>query len=358
VDVRRAEKYHRNVERKKKEGSQIMRRKPFYKKAFSLLLSVALVQSVSLVGAQKKVKYTPKEYDAFMKAVGEATPGKRMDAITTCMKTYPKSELTDYALSNYLKLMVEYRTQGKAREVASAGEKLLALKPGNIQAILMTTEALYQTGKYAKAVQYGEKAYQAKPGAGMAFMLATSYGLLKNGEKQVFYGEKACAQMQPKDCYQILGELTLIFAKKEQWSKAAGFAEKAIQGFDAAKKPAQTSGAEWNKYVADRKALAYGVLGRRAAERGRWRTASSNYQKAVGLVSNPSLHAEAFYYIGIGHWKQNRINPAMKAFARGSVQRGAPHARHCRKQLEKLYKSTHNDSLAGVDEFIQRVAGG
>lgn len=335
-----------------------MRREPFYKKAFSLLLSVALVQGVSLVGAQKKFKYTPKEYDAFMRAVGEATPAKKVDAIVACMKTYPKSELTDYALSSYLQLMTQYRTQGKAQQVASAGEKLLALKPGNIQAILMTTEALYQTGKYAKAVQYGEKAYQAKPGAGMAFMLATSYGLLKNGEKQVFYGEKACAQMQPKDCYQILGELTLIFAKKEQWSKAAGFAEKAIQGFDAAKKPAQTSGAEWNKYVADRKALAYGVLGRRAAERGRWRTASSNYQKAVGLVSNPSLHAEAFYYIGIGHWKQNRIDPAMKAFARGSVQRGAPHARHCRRQLEKLYKSTHNDSLAGIDEFVERVAGG
>ena len=57
----------------------------------------------------------------------------------------------------------------------------------------------------------------------------------------------------------------------------------------------------------------------------------------------------------MGRWQQNRIDDAMKAFARGSVQRRAPHSKHCRKHLEQLYKSTHNDSLAGIEEFVERV---
>ena len=336
-----------------------MRRNPFYKGAFLWLLNVALLQGVPLATAagQKDFKYTPKEYDAFTKAVNQSNPAEKTNAIVACLKTYPKSALTDYAVSNYLVVMQQYRDQGKAGEVATAGKKILAHQPDNLDALLMTSEASFQTGQYSDAVRYGEKAYAKKAHPPLADMLARAYLQLKNEKKVIFYGEKACAKLKPQDCYQVLGELTRIFAEKKQWSKAAPYAEKTIAGFDAAQKPAQTSQTEWNKYVTRRKALSYMVLGRYAAEKGRWSTARSNYQKAIRIYPNPPYKGEAYYYSGIGHWKGDRIDPAMKAFAMGSVQKGAPHARECRKQLEKLYKSTHNDSLAGIDEFVQRATG-
>ena len=67
------------------------------------------------------------------------------------------------------------------------------------------------------------------------------------------------------------------------------------------------------------------------------------------------MAAEAYYYIGMARWKQNRIDDAMTAFAKGAGQRRAPHARPCREHLETLYKSTHNDSLAGIEEFMSRA---
>jgi tetratricopeptide (TPR) repeat protein len=317
-------------------------------------LGLASVQAVDRLQAQQ-VKYTPKEYEAFTKAIQEPDLGKRANGIVSCMKEYPKSELTEYAVSNYLQVMQQYRSKGQPRQVASAGEKLLTLQPGNLHALFWTAEAFFQTREFAKAARYGEKAYAAKNDSGLAFVLASSYLELKDDRRLLLYGEKACAKLAPKDCYQILGELTRILAANEQWSKAASYAKKSIEGFEAAKKPAQTPQKEWNDYVNRQKAVAYAVLGRHAAENRKWRTARSNYQKALGESSNPGLKGEAYYYIGLGHWRGNRIDPAMEAFAKGAVQRGAPHARHCRRSLEKLYKSTHNDSLAGIDEFIQRV---
>ena len=332
-----------------------MRTQALCKTVFVVFLGVVGIHGIAPLPAQK-VNYTTKEYEAFTKAVNEKDLAKRADGIVGCMKEYPKSELMDYALSSYLQLMTQFRSKGQLRQVADSGVKLLSMQPGNLHALYMTTEAYYQTGKFAQAARYGEKAYVAKSNDGLAFMMANCYLQLKDEGKLVTWAQKACAKMEPKECYPLLAELTRIFASKEQWSKAAGYAQKSIEGFGAAKKPAQTPQKEWNDYINKRKAIAYAVLGRQAAERRRWSTASSNYRTAMATSSDPGLKAEAYYYIGLGHWKGNRIDPAMKAFARGSVQRGAAHARECRRSLEKLYKSTHNDSLAGIDEYIQRSA--
>ena len=98
------------------------------------------------------------------------------------------------------------------------------------------------------------------------------------------------------------------------------------------------------------------MIGRSSAERKNWNTAISNYEKVLNLSTDPAAKAEAYYYTGMGRWDQREMSSAMDAFANGSVQKDAPHAEHCRQYLETLYKSTHNDSLAGIDEFVARVA--
>jgi hypothetical protein len=51
-----------------------------------------------------------------------------------------------------------------------------------------------------------------------------------------------------------------------------------------------------------------------------------------------------------------QIDSAMEAFARGSKMTGTPYAEPCRNELEKLYKATHNGSLAGLEEYLDRFS--
>ena len=325
-----------------------MSARSFWKNAFAPLLVLAVAHPIVVA------QYSTQEYAAYETAVN-ADPAKREDAIIKFIETNPRSALVEYAIGNYLQLMQEYQNQGQSRKIFDAGEKLLALKPDDLNTLHMTAIAAYQLQQFNAAAAYGEKAYGEKPNAGLAFVLASSYGQLKNEDKQLEYGDKACAELAPKDCYQILGALAKIYAGRKEWAKASEYAERTTEGLDAAERPPQTPESEWNKYLNTERATAYTIFGRQAADRNRWNTAISNYAKALKLTKDPALNGEAYYYTGMGQWEQKRMDAAMAAFAKGSVKRGAPHAKHCRRYLETLYKSSHNGSLAGLEEFVERV---
>ncbi len=325
------------------------------RKGLAVGLALAMTALVlSPVVGQQQTPYSIQEYQVYKAAIDEPNLGKREDAIIGFMKANPDSKLTEYGLGNYVKLLQAYQKQGNHRKVVSAGEKLLALNPNEPNALQMVTYAAFQSRQLPKAAQYGEKFYAKMPSAGLAYILALSYGP-KNEAKYISYGEKAVGGLKPAETYQIVAELTNIYVTKKQWQKASEYGRKTIRAFSQLKKPQGTSQAEWDKYVKAQTAIAHGAVGRNAAESRNWGGAISSYSRALRATSSRGLRGEAYFYIGMGRWQQNRIDDAMTAFARGSVQRGAPHAKHCRKHLEQLYKSTHNDSLAGIEEFVERV---
>ncbi len=325
------------------------------RKGLRIGLALAMTALVlSPLAGQQKVPYSIQEYQVYKSAIDEPNLGKREDAIVGFMKAKPSSKLSEYALGNYVKLLQEYQTKGNHRKVVSAGEKLLALKPNEPNALRMVTYAAFQSRQLQKAARYGEKFYAKMPSAGLAYILALSYGT-KNQAKYISYGEKAVTGLKPAETFQIVAELTNIYVAKKQWKLASEYARRTIKAFSAIKKPQGTSQAEWGKYVKMQTAVAHGAVGRNAAESRNWGGAISSYNRALRATSSSGLRGEAYFYIGMGRWQQNRVDDAMKAFARGSVQRRAPHSKHCRKHLEQLYKSTHNDSLAGIEEFVERV---
>ena len=324
--------------------------RPTWKTIFSL--SLVLGQTLVLVQAQ----YTMEEYAAYETAVN-ADPAERHDAIIGFLTANPKSTLVEYAVGSYLQLMQEYQNQGQSQQVVSAGEKLLGVMPEDLNAQYMAAIASYQIQDFDKATSYGESVYAAKPDTGLAFVLANSYAQLGKQDKQIEYGDKACSELPAKDCFQLLSQIGKIFAGRKEWAKAAQYSEKAVEGLEAAEQPGQMSDSEWKNYLDTEKATAYTVIGRSAAERENWNTAITNYQKVLNITKDSAAKAEAYYYTGMGRWDQSQMDSAMDAFAKGSVQKDAPHADHCRQHLETLYKSTHNDSLAGLEEFIARVAG-
>ncbi len=330
---------------------------------FVLFLAPAMVlaqaeQTTQQEEEQTGPKYTAEEYVAYQKAISEPDLVKREDAIVGFIKAKPESALVEYAIGDYLQLMQQYQNKGDNEGVFRAGEKMLTVKPDNVNILSRTTVAAFQLQQYQKAIEYGEKVYAQNPEPGIAFILAISYGPNgeKNEAKEVSYAETACAKFTPKDCYMLLPDLTLHYANQQKWAKAASYANSTLEAFKTVAKPATTSQADWDNYLKTQKASAYLVLGRQAYESGNYQGAIKQYLDVLDITSSPAPKAEASYYLGLSHWKQGSIQPAMEAFARGSMQKvDAPYPKVCREQLETLYKSTHNGSLAGIEEFLEGV---
>jgi tetratricopeptide (TPR) repeat protein len=304
------------------------------------------------------VRYTPEEYTAYQAAVEEPDLSKREDAILAFAQTNPKSSLVEYALGEYQQMLVEHQKNNDMQKLATAGEKLLAIRPDNIPVTYLTGLGQFQTKQYAKAVPNLEKVYEKQPEPSVAFMLAMAYGSegLKNDDKFIQWGQIACSQFEPKDCYQILGELTRIAADRKQWDKAADFSKQKLQALEAMTKPENVPSAEWEDYVARERAIAYAAQGRAAFEKENMAGTLDFYGRALKTYKKlPALNGEAYYHMGLAHWKNAKMEAAMTAFAKGSVQKDAPHQKPNRDQLEFLYKSTHNGSLAGIEDFLEEA---
>jgi len=302
------------------------------------------------------VIYTPEEYAVYDKAVKEPDPATREDAIIAFIKANPKSSLVNYGISSYLELMQQYMSEGNMQKLVVAGEKMLALRPDEMPIVYRTGVGYFQTQQHQKAVGPLEKAYQKEPDPKIAFMLAVSHSALGNDDKVVKYGEIACASFEPKDCYQILTQLTRVALDGKLWAKAAEHAKKTMAALDQVAKPAAISQAEWDDYVAREKAIAYSAMGRHAYEGNNLQAALANYQSALKTYRKlPGLNAEAFYHIGMVHVKMQNAEAAMKSFACGQAQKGAPHQKPCRDQLEYLYRYGHGDTLAGLDEYLEQT---
>jgi len=309
------------------------------------------------------VRYTAEEYAAYQKATEEPDPLKREDAILDFAKNNPKSSLVEYALTTYKQLLVEYQKTNNYQRMAEAGEKLLAIRPDDIQTMYLTGTGCFYTQQYPKAAQYLEKVYEKQPEPAIAFMLATIFGTAPTNDdaKALKYGEIACGKFEPKDCHQILPNLTRIYMspEKKQWAKAAETAKKTLQAFESIQKPATVEQAMWDDYIARERAIAYSALGRHAFDTGNMKAAISNYKQTLRAFSkNNGLNAEAYYHIGYAMWK---LDPsmvedcAMIAFAKGAQEKGAPHQKPCQTELERLYKGIHNQSLAGLEEFVEEA---
>jgi tetratricopeptide (TPR) repeat protein len=164
---------------------------------------MAFAQEEAQNEADQEINYTAEEYESYDKAVRTEDPEQREDSIIAFMKSNPESDLLQYALGSYVELMHEYQNKGDFERVAGSGEKLLELKPDDLNILSRLAFANFHLQRHEKVVEYGEKVYAQQPEPGVAYILAMSYGSLNNEQKQVQYGEKACASFEPKDCSHV-----------------------------------------------------------------------------------------------------------------------------------------------------------
>jgi tetratricopeptide (TPR) repeat protein len=297
--------------------------------------------------------YTIEEYNMYQEAISQGE-----DAIIQFMKDHSESSLNQYAVGAYLDRMKGYAEKGQHAEVVAAGEKYLdAGVQGDAGDILyLTTWSAYYSQQYDKAARYGEKVYAQKPEAAQIVpILARAHLNTGNLEKAISYGESYCATVPPKDCYDLLPTITRHYFEKKDWKNASKNAKLTVEAFNTVEKPAQVSQEEWDNFANEERSVAHAVLGREAYETGKWASVERIFADSRKLnPKNKARAAESYYYTGMSLWKLEKIDPAMASFARGSQLKGVEMAEYCRKQLEHLYRATHNGSLAGLDEYLER----
>jgi tetratricopeptide (TPR) repeat protein len=319
---------------------------------FAITLVIALCLGTSAVLAQD-AQYTTAEYNEYQKAVSEGA-----DSLIAFIDSHPDSALKQYAVSEYQQLIKAQLEAGKHSEAAAAGKQYLEkIDPESFEVLYLTTWSSFYSQQYEQAVLYGAKTYAMKPDAPqLESMLARSYQKTGNLAEAVPLAEKICAGVEPKDCYDLLPMITRHYAERKEWNGAAKWAEMTIKAVDTVAKPAQVSDADWKTFTNEEKSVCYAVLGRQAFEKKSWSGTEKNYETSRKLnPKNRARVAEGYYYTGMSRWNRELIDAAMDSFARGSLLTGTPHSKECRKQLEQLYKGTHNGSLAGLEEYLDRI---
>ena len=294
--------------------------------------------------------YTREEYNEYQKAVSDGT-----GAILEFVKTHPESSLNQYATGAYLKAMQEDLNQGKNEEVLAAGESFLQeLEADRYEVLLFSTYAAYNAKKYEKAALYGEKTYSAKPDAELAMIMAESFLSLDKVESMVPWTDKACLEGNAGTCSSMFSYIASFYATGKKWSKSSEYSKKVIGTLEGKAKPAQLTQGKINEMLSD----AYSFVGRSAAENKQWGAVKANYDSSVKYAAqNNSRKGEALFWTGMGLWNQGQIQEAMEFFAKGSGDqyKDTPYSELCLKELQRLYKSTHNGSLAGFDEYLEDI---
>lgn len=328
--------------------------------AFGLLVVCLAITSPTFAQDEQQQEeepsYTQEEYNAYQAAVEDGPSG-----IINFLNENPDSELRQYAVGAYLKVIQERQNASDHAQAVEAGEQFLSnIDSERFDVQFLTAWSSFHSQQYDKAVKYSEQCYNDAPDQArqqLDMILMRSYLQTDDQESALPYAEKVCDNGDAEKCYDVYPMLMRRYAEGKQWSTASKWAQKNVEALDTISQPEGVSANEWDQYVTEERSVSHAILGRTAAENDRWESAQQHYRTVLSITpsSNGARHAEAYYYIGRALWDDKQIDAAMEAFAKGSVISGAPHAGPCRKNLETLYRSTHNDSLAGLDEFVNRV---
>jgi len=316
-----------------------------------VLLAAALaVLPPALYGqAQEAPKYTAEEYKAYQAVTSETDPSKKIDLAMTFLKDRPESTLRQHVVAAYQEVMNGFQSGEKWNDVIATGDRYLALVPDDIFTISLQATAYQKTGNNAKFVALGEKVFAKNPTSNLAYYITKAYLDQKNDAKFLQWGEKT-VEMLP-DNHEILLELTKKFGEASKNAQASKYARQCIKAIQAATKPEAASEKDWKQYQNNTLATCYNVIGNVAFAAQDYPGAISNLENSLKYYPKNEI---AFYHLGQAYWHQQKVDIAMKNFAKAYLLKGKTSAA-AKQQLDNLYKSTHQNSLVGQERVIEKA---
>jgi len=296
-------------------------------------------------------EYTEEEYDAMIKATQEPDPEKRVQMLQDFIAKYPQSKLMPYITASYMTTLYDLSNAQKWDKLQAAADYWLKSHPDDPQVVPYAATAAEKLGQDEKYLGYALKIYAQNPSARLALSIQQSYKRLKNDAKYLEWTEKLFAFPEFDGDFGIRMTFVEKYAKEERWDKAAEYAQKALAALVNSRKPDGTSDAEWNRQLRAVRRACYMTLGMNYYENKKNNlSAIKAFQSALQVEK----FCQPYYYLGWCYWKQEQIEDAIAAFAKAAVLQ-CELSGQAKEQLEKLYKSLHNNTLVGIDKVYNKA---
>jgi len=312
------------------------------------MLFLAAFVFVSPLRAQEP-QYTAEEYKAYEDATKETDVAKKTELLVAFLKERPKSTLREHIIAAYQAMMNNLHSASNWKSVIASGELFLTAAPNDIYTISLLTTAYQESKNPRKFVQYGEKVFAQTPQGNTAYYLAKAYQDLKNDAKFLQWAEKT-VELLP-DNYEMLLELTKAYAAGKRNPQASKYGKQCIKTFQSAAKPEAVSDKDWKAYANNALASCNAIVGNVAFEQQDYNSAVTYLESSLKYFSRNDM---AYYYLGQAYWQTNKLDLAMLAFAKGYLLNGSS-SPSSKQHLENLYRSTHRNSLVGLERVIAKA---
>lgn len=316
------------------------------KTLLSILFVACLVITPKMVRAQD---YTEEEYKTFQDIQAEKDDAKKVDMIVKFLQEKPKNGLRPNLISECQKVIADLGEAKKWPQVIAQGEKFLGVAPNDTLTITYMARAYEATSNTKGFAAFGEKVYALKPSGDLAMAIARAYQKLGNDAKYMQWREKVLAS--DPDNIEILSDMTQKYAASQNNAQAMKYARMCLKALPTAKKPADIDEQSWKNTVNGAYAIAYGVVGANAYQTNNYAEAIKNLDSAVKYYKR---NETAYYFLGMSYWRQNKLDAAMLNFAKAYLIKGTT-AKAAKQYLDQLWKSSHRNSLAGVEKVVERA---
>lgn len=286
------------------------------------------------------------EYALYEKAEQETDAAKRQALLLEFVQKYPKSALDPNVSYLYAQFYAGYRQSGSWQQMATAAEKFLTRRPGDLEAIKAATEAYQKLGNTQKLVDFGTKLYAQAPNANTAYFLAKTYQSMKDGPNFLKWAERT-VKHDPENI-EMQVELIGLYWGANNLAQAAAAAEKVLKVVETFKKPEGMTDEQWKAKSNQIRGFAYRALGEKAYTANDLGAAFKHFDNAVKYDKKNDF---GHYRLGFIYWRGGKTDEAIMCFARAFVLEG-PSSSDARTQLYQLYGSTHKGT-SGVAQILQ-----
>jgi tetratricopeptide (TPR) repeat protein len=327
--------------------------------AVALAAGLCWAQPQTQTQAQKKVveqqkqdetPYTEEEFNAYEAAVKEPDLAKRPVLLIAFMDKYPKSVLQVYIVNAYESLMAQYYEKHDYKTLEPLAEQWLKYKPDDLKTLAYLVNSAQNLGQDAKILEYGQKVYAADPNAQLASLIYQTYEKMGDQAKREEWALKLMAMPEFNDNFELRWLFVAKYAEKKELPKAADYAQQALKALALAKKPDAMSQTDWAKHTKDVEHACYNMIATNYQEQKKWDEAIQTYEKALKV----KLYDGGYYYIGYCQWQKDDVDSAIPSFAKAEYLDGGLKAK-ATENLEKLYKSQHNQTLTGIDKVRNKA---
>ncbi len=295
--------------------------------------SPATMKLYDVPAAREASSQPPEEVADYFKITQSREPAQRTELIEEFLKKHPESQ---YASTLHQMAAASYQQLNNYEKMVEHGEKTLQSLPAS-PAMLSVLALAYAS--------HGE-ADKAEDRASRAITLLEKLTIPANADPARFASER---NNYLATNYACLGSASLTKFEAARKARQEAQAATAPASADTAVKPVAAPPANDQAKPA-------------ASEAGGVQPAAPNLEaihlaKSEGYMTRAlELNGEyefAQFQVGVVYAYQNRADKALEAFAR-TVVLGGSFVDMARQNLEAIYKTTHKDSLEGLEDFVAR----